>query len=127
MIRKRRMSLDSSPQRRSQTATADGPDYLTLPLSWTPARRFDHDRVYEYRLALGGGDVALLRLVADKGWAMMISHGSGAPDTERGLFGTPHDALLVLVAEFVFHGDRVEDLHARADADEPRTGTPDSA
>jgi hypothetical protein len=102
---------------RLQTATAvNGPDYLRLPLAWTPSRRFEHDRVYEYRMALGDGDVAILRLVADKGWAMTISHGSGHPDTERGLFGMPHDALLVLVAEFAFAGDHVEDLQEEAGA-----------
>jgi hypothetical protein len=55
--------------------------------------------VSEYRLKLQSGDVALLRLVADKGWAMTIRHGTGQPDTDRGLFGTPDDALMVLVGE----------------------------
>lgn len=116
------MSSDSSAQRRPRTATIGGTDYLKVPLAWTPARRFDHDRVYEYRLALGTGDVAILRLVADKGWAMTISHANGEPDTERGLFGTPHDALLVLITEFAFQGGPVEDLQARAGADDPGTG-----
>lgn len=101
------MLVDNRVERRLPTATAaNGPDYLRLPLAWTPSRRFDHDRVYEYRLALGGGDVAVLRLVADKGWAMTVSHG-GERETDRGLFGTPHDALMVLVAEFVFPDDGV--------------------
>jgi 2-hydroxychromene-2-carboxylate isomerase len=96
---------------------ADGPDYLNLPLAWTPTRRFDHHQVYEYQLALGAGNVAILRLVADKGWAMTIVHDDWQPDTDRGLFGTPHDALMVLVAEFVFGGDRIEDQEAEADPD----------
>jgi hypothetical protein len=95
------MLFDSSLERSPQTATApDGPDYLRLPLAWTPSRRFEHDRVYEYRLALGASDEAILRLVAGKGWALTIAHGNGQPATERGLFATPRDALLVLVAEF---------------------------
>jgi hypothetical protein len=96
---------------------ADGPDYLRLPLAWTPSRRFEHDRVYEYRLAIGAGDAVVLRLVADKGWAMTVTHGSGQPDTDRGLFGTPHDALMVLVAEFAFIGDQMERRRAGSGAE----------
>ena len=98
----------SSLQRAPVTAKAvHGPDYLRLPLAWTPTRRFDHHQVYEYQMAHGAGQVAILRLVADKGWAMTIVHRDGQPATERGLFGTPHDALMVLVAEFVLPDDRV--------------------
>ena len=102
------MLCASSVQNRPPTVSAaDGPDYLRLALAWTPSRRFDHDQVYEYRLALAAGNVAILRLVADKGWAMTISH-AGQRDTDRGLFWTPHDALMVLVAEFVFPDHAME-------------------
>jgi hypothetical protein len=80
------------------------PDYLGVPLAWTPARRFDHGKVYEYRLTLHDGEVAILRLVAGKGWAMVIAHDDGQPDTERGLFATPGDALMVLRAEVLSAG-----------------------
>ena len=110
-------------QPRPATA-ADGPDYLTLPLAWTATRRFDHGRVSEHRLALGGGEVAILQLVADRAWAMTIVHGSRQPDTDRGLFGTPHDALMVLVAEFVFPGHLVEHLEVRANAPPEETREP---
>lgn len=122
------MLADNGVKRRPPTATAaNGPDYLRLPLAWTPSRRFDHDRVYEYRLTLGGGDVAILRLVADKGWAMTVTHGSGEPDTDRGLFGTPHDALMVLMAEFVFPDDGVERPQTGAGAAAPPAKTRERA
>ena len=81
----------------------------------------------EYRLTLGAGNVAILQLVADNGWAMAIAHGPGRPDTERGLFGTPHDALMVLVAEFVFSGNPLEHPEAEAGADDPPAEMRDSA
>jgi hypothetical protein len=80
----------------------DGPDFLGPALAWTPTRRFGHGQVYEYRLALDGDDVAILQLVPGKGWAMTVAHGSGQPDSDRGLFATPRDALMVLLAEFGF-------------------------
>ena len=78
---------------------AHGPDYLSLPIAWLPSRRFEHGQPYEYRLALTGDDVAILHRVAGRGWALMIAHGAAGPATARGLFGTPHDALMVLYAE----------------------------
>jgi hypothetical protein len=96
----------SSEQRGPSTAKAVVErDYLKLPLAWTPTRRFDHHQIYEYQLTLRGGEVAVLRLVADKGWALTITHAAGQPETDRGLFGTPHDALMVLVAEFGSRAD----------------------
>ena len=92
----------------AQQGVVDRADYLKLPLAWTPTRRFDHHQVYEYQMALGAGRAATLRLVADKGWAMTIVHDGVQPGTDRGLFGTPHDALMVLVAEFVFPDDGVD-------------------
>lgn len=79
---------------------ADGPDFLDPPLAWTPSQRFGHGQAYEYRLALGADDVAILQLIPGKGWAMTTAHGTAQPD-ERGLFATPRDALMVLIAEFV--------------------------
>lgn len=73
--------------------------YLTLPFTWTPAKRFGHGQTSEHRLALPGGQIAILRVVADRGWEMTICDGAGR-ESPRGLFATPHDALMVLVAEF---------------------------
>lgn len=91
----------------SETA-AHAPDYLRLPFAWAPSRRFDHGLVYEYRLAVGTDDIALLRLVPGKGWTMTLARGAQSDIEERGLFGTPHDALMVLFAEFVFSRLRAE-------------------
>jgi len=106
----------SSERQGPLTAKAAEPDYLQLPLAWMPTRRFGHHQVYEYQLRLGGSDVAVLRLVADKGWAMTITHAAGEPETDRGLFGTPHDALMVLVAECGVAGNRAQDPQAAAGA-----------
>ena len=115
------------PEIPAAAQTTDGPDYLRLPLAWTPSRRFDHLQVYEYRLALGAGDVAILRLIADKGWALTISHAVGQPETDRGLFATPHDALMVLVAEFVAPADRLERMPAEGVPVTPPTASKQSA
>lgn len=80
------------------TKTGDESDYLGLPLTWTATRRFDYGRVYEYRLTLGTGQVAILRLVPEKGWAMTIADDADSV-IERGLFATPDDALMVIAAE----------------------------
>jgi hypothetical protein len=81
---------------------AHAPDYLRLPFAWAPSRRFDHGLVYEYRLVVRTDDIAILRLVAGKGWTMTLARGGAqAAIEERGLFGTPQDALMVLFAEFV--------------------------
>ena len=94
--------LTQSTLQQQPPANADARcDYLRTSLAWVPSKRFGHGRVYEYRLELGGDDVAILRLVADKGWALTIAHGPGRAETARGLFGKPHDALTVLVAELV--------------------------
>ena len=71
--------------------------YLKPPFNWRPMRPADIEQT-EYQFALGDGRTAYLRLVAGKGWAMRITGGPGQ-ETDRGLFGTPHDALMVLVAE----------------------------
>src|SRR5918993_5220293 len=113
------VAFSTVPEQPLPAKVVDGPDYLKLPLAWTPTRRFDHHQVYEYQLALGAGKVAILRLVADKGWAMTIAAAPGRPEIDRGLFGTPHDALMVLMAEVVFPDDDVEAPPAGADADQP--------
>ena len=74
-----------------------GCTYLKLPFNWKPVRRALTGPV-EYELTLHDGRTATLTEVAGKGLAMRISTKLG-PDTPRGLFGTPHDALMVLVAE----------------------------
>lgn len=118
------MCCVSSMQAPFLTANAaEGPDYLRLPLVWMPTRRDDDQRVCEYRLPLGDATVAILQLIADKGWAMTIAHGGEQADTERGLFGTPHDALMVLVAEFVFPGDWTGPLQAATGEDASPTDT----
>jgi hypothetical protein len=79
-------------------AASERDGYLKLPFAWTSSKRFGHGQTNEYRLDLRANRVAILRLVADKGWAMSIVDGDG--ETPRGLFATPDDALLVLAAEF---------------------------
>jgi hypothetical protein len=76
-------------------------DYLDLPFAWTATQRFGHGQVREYQLPLGGDRVAILERVAAKGWALTILHAGGSTKSVRGLFGTPHDALMVLFAEEV--------------------------
>jgi hypothetical protein len=101
---------------------ADGPDFLDPALTWTPTRRFGHGQVYEYRLTLDGNDVAILQLVPGRGWAMSIAHGTGQPDSDRGLFATPRDALMLLLAEFgVIEHDADTEVEARGEAQ--ATGT----
>ena len=78
----------------------DESSYLTLPFAWAPSQRFGHGQVFEYRLVCDAGFVAVLRLVPDKGWAMTVGDGTAQPESDRGLFASPHDALMVLVAEF---------------------------
>ena len=78
----------------------NGPDYLSLPIAWQPSRRFQHGQPYEYHVALGADDRGILRLVAGKGWALTIVPGDTQLAIDRGLFGTPDDALMVLYAEF---------------------------
>ena len=97
---------------------ADAADYLDLPVAWVPSKRFDHGQVYEYRLRLDADEVATLRLVADKGWALTIAHGDAQPHTDRGLFATPYDAFMVLATECGFSG---HDIESRS-----RDGAPDS-
>jgi hypothetical protein len=75
-------------------------DYLNLPLDCVPSRRFEHGQPYEYRLVLAPEAVAMLRLVAGKGWALTIVRGPGRAPDDRGLFGTVFDAVMVLYAEF---------------------------
>jgi hypothetical protein len=82
-----------------RSETANEAAYLELPFTWTPSQRFDHGQVREYQLGLGSGRVALLERVGGTGWALTIEHRQHR--TERGMFATPHDALMVLVAEYV--------------------------
>jgi hypothetical protein len=82
------------------TADYDPRQYLQLPFAWVPSGRFGHGKVHEYRLDLGANDVAILRLVADKGWALTIARGAAQPEIDKGLFATPYDALMVIVAEY---------------------------
>jgi hypothetical protein len=79
-------------------------DYLKLPIACVPSRRFEHGQPYEYRLLLNTDEVAMLRLVAGKGWALTIVRGPERPPIERGLFATIFDALMVLYAEFRLDG-----------------------
>jgi hypothetical protein len=76
------------------------PDHLTLPIAWMPSRRFEDGQPYEYQLTLPVGEVARLRRVAGKGWALTVASGGARPDADRGLFATVDDALLVLYAEY---------------------------
>jgi hypothetical protein len=79
--------------------TATAPDYLKLPVTWSPSRHFEHGQPYEYRLTLRGNDVATLTAVAGQGWALTITN-SGRMVIERGLFATVCDALMVIYAEY---------------------------
>jgi len=79
---------------------ADSPDYLRLPVAWTPSRRFEHGQPYEYRLMLNADEVAALQRVAGRGWSLTIIDGSSGRVSERGLFATPHDALMAVYAEY---------------------------
>lgn len=82
--------------------TVNEAEYLKLPFAWSVTERFDHGEVREYQLPLAGDGRAILQLVPARGWALTVISGRGSPSTARGLFGTPHDALMVLVAEHVF-------------------------
>ena len=112
----------------SQLATlsekaADRAEYLDLPFAWAPSKRFNHGQVYEYRLMLGANEVATLRLVADKGWALTTAYGDAQPHTDRGLFATPYDAFMVVATEFGFSGHDVES-RSRDGAAGSETGQP---
>lgn len=78
--------------------TGNPTGYLRLPFEWTATKRFGHGQASEYQLALPAGKTAILRLVADKGWDLSIADGL-KQEVARGLFATPYDALMVLVAE----------------------------
>jgi hypothetical protein len=105
---------DASEQRTAAIA-AEGPDYLDVAVAWTPTRRFGHGQVHEYRLSLGT-EVAILQLVAGKGWAMTIAHGTTQPDTDRGLFATPRDALMALLGELGFADAAAQPQEEAADS-----------
>lgn len=103
---------------------ADEAHYLDLPFAWAPSKRFDHGQVYEYRLPLNADEVAILRLVADKGWGLTIAHGDAQPHTDRGLFATPYDAFMVLATEFGLSG---HDMESRSRDGGPGSETGQSA
>jgi hypothetical protein len=83
-------------------SAGEGVLFITLPFGWVVTQRFEHGLVREYQLTRGDL-VAILQRVAGRGWAMTVVHGPGQR-YDRGLFATPHDALMVLAAEFAVAG-----------------------
>ena len=81
-------------------ATSTAPDYLRLPVTWSPSRQFPNGQASEYQLALRDGDMATVRTEAGKGWAMTIIRRGGREVIDRGLFVTVCDALMVVYAEY---------------------------
>jgi hypothetical protein len=73
--------------------------YLKLPFALIATQRFDHGKVSEYRATLPDGGLALLRVVGGKGWELVIRVASANTETPLGLFATPFDAVMALVAE----------------------------
>ena len=73
-------------------------DYLAYPCRLVPEQKFGHGMIYEYQIPLPAGRVAVLRLVAAKGWDLIVRSATG-PEVPRGLFASPRDALLLLAAE----------------------------
>jgi hypothetical protein len=69
-----------------------------LTLTLQPAERFSHGQVYRYVIALPNDVTAILDLVAAKGWRLTIrEHGAML---NRGVFGTTHDIVELLTAEY---------------------------
>jgi hypothetical protein len=74
-------------------------DHLTAPCKLEPTAWFEHGMTREYQAPLLDGNRAVLQLVAGRGWRLIIRTGAGSPELDRGLFATPHDALMLLSAE----------------------------
>jgi hypothetical protein len=61
-----------------------------------------------YRIELPNGDCASLALASNRGWDLSIQNYKGQM-TRRGLFGSPHDALMLLEAEYYLLSDFVDE------------------
>ena len=61
-----------------------------------------------YRIELPNGDSALLLLALNRGWDLSIQNDKGKV-TGRGLFGSTHDAMMLLEAEYYPPGDFVDE------------------
>lgn len=69
-----------------------------MRLSLHPHGQFGHGAVHSYTVELPTGDKALLTLAPGKGWHLeIVRKGMTLP---RGLFGTTHDILMLLEAEY---------------------------
>lgn len=82
-----------------------------VKLSLVPSRT-NSSQPEQYKVDLGFGEHALITRVAH-GWHTAVYSTSGAPAVDRGLFGTPQDALAVLQAEVTervadWAGDRIK-------------------
>jgi hypothetical protein len=82
-----------------QTFAAHHGDHLTTPCVLRPTRTFEHGMASEYEIALPNDAVAVVRLVAAKGWNLIVRERNSDREISRGLFATPHDALMVMAAE----------------------------
>jgi hypothetical protein len=69
-----------------------------MNLSWSRLGPLSGGEAQGYGLLLPSDERAELRVVAD-GWELVISTRSGRV-VRRGLFASPHDALMVLEAEY---------------------------
>jgi hypothetical protein len=61
-----------------------------------------------YRIELPNGDCALIAVASNRGWDLSIQNDKGKM-TRRGLFGSPHDALMLLEAEHYLLSDFVDE------------------
>jgi hypothetical protein len=73
-------------------------DHLSAPCQLQPTAWFEHGMTREYQVPLLEGELAILQLIAGRGWQVTIRSASTS-DIDRGLFASPHDALMVLSAE----------------------------
>jgi hypothetical protein len=78
---------------------ADIPNVLTAPCCLKPTRVFEHGMVCEYEIPVLDNDNAILKLVAGKGWELIVRDARTGMQSSRGLFATPYDALMLMSAE----------------------------
>jgi hypothetical protein len=61
-----------------------------------------------YRIELPNGYCALLAVASNRGWDLSIQNDKGKV-TGRGLFGSTHDAIMLLEAEYYLLSDFVDE------------------
>jgi hypothetical protein len=97
----RQWVVQISAATRSSTIPVTPPsrDHLSSPCKLHATAWFEHGMTREYQVTLLDGDVAVLQLVAGRGWRMTMRSAARPGELDRGLFATPNDALMVLSAE----------------------------